>query len=150
MCCRKFKFNDIHVAGARAIAEASKAAGVKKFIHFSALGASHDSPSKFLRSKVTSFYHLSLSHKRQAQGEDAVRDAFPEAIIIRPAATFGAEDRYFNYYASLRVFPLGMVPVLDKGVGIYKYPVSVSDIASGVVNIINDPSISGATYEFVG
>jgi NADH dehydrogenase (ubiquinone) 1 alpha subcomplex subunit 9 len=50
---RNFKFDDVHVTGARAIAEACRAAGVKRLIHFSALGADPNSPSKFLRSKVT-------------------------------------------------------------------------------------------------
>lgn len=52
LICRNFKFSDVHVAGARSIAEACSAAGVKRLIHFSALGASRDSPSAFLRSKV--------------------------------------------------------------------------------------------------
>ena len=50
---RNFKFHDVHVQGSRLIAEACKAAEVKRLIHFSALGASKDSPSKFLQSKVT-------------------------------------------------------------------------------------------------
>lgn len=50
--CRNFKFDEVHVQGARLIAEAAKKAGVKRLIHFSALGASKDSPSKFLQSKV--------------------------------------------------------------------------------------------------
>jgi NADH dehydrogenase (ubiquinone) 1 alpha subcomplex subunit 9 len=133
---RNFKFDDVHVTGARAIAEACRAAGVKRLIHFSALGADPNSPSKFLRSK--------------AEGEKAVKEVFPDATIIRPAATYGAEDRYFHYYASLRVFPLGMVPLMDMGLNIYKYPVSVSDIATAVVNIIGDKSSQGLTYELVG
>ena len=49
---RNFKFHDVHVQGSRVIAESCKAAGVKRLIHFSAIGASKDSPSKFLQSKV--------------------------------------------------------------------------------------------------
>ena len=49
---RNFSFKDVHVDGARAIAEASRDAGVKRLVHFSALNAEHDSPSAFLRSKV--------------------------------------------------------------------------------------------------
>ena len=55
-----------------------------------------------------------------------VREVFPSATIIRPACTYGHEDKLLNYYASLRVFPLGLVPVINYGLGIYKQPVAVS------------------------
>ena len=38
--------------------------------------------------------------RSQAVGEDAVRDEFPDAIILKPSEMFGREDRFFNYYAS--------------------------------------------------
>lgn len=131
-----YKFHDVHVEGVRTIAEASRAAGVQRLIHFSALNADKDSPSKFLQSK--------------AHGEDAVREAFPEATIIRPGPTFGHEDRFLHYYASLRVFPFGMIPLLGGGVKTNKMPVYVADIATAAVNILSDPSTAGRTYEFVG
>lgn len=40
----------------------------------------------------------------QAVGEIAVRDEFPEAIIMKPSEIFGREDRFFNYYASKTIF----------------------------------------------
>ena len=49
---RNFKFGDVHIDGARVIAEASQAAGVERLVHFSALNADKDSPSKFLQSKA--------------------------------------------------------------------------------------------------
>lgn len=52
LVCRNFKFSDVHVDGARVIAEACRVAGVKRLIHFSALNADADSPSRFLQSKV--------------------------------------------------------------------------------------------------
>ncbi|XP_003390219.1 PREDICTED: NADH dehydrogenase [ubiquinone] 1 alpha subcomplex subunit 9, mitochondrial-like [Amphimedon queenslandica] len=133
---RNFKFDDVHVQGSRVIAEAAKKAGVKRLIHFSALGASKDSPSKFLQSK--------------AAGEEAVREVFPDATIIRPAAIYGREDRYFNLCAKFKVFPLGRVPLMNYGHGIYKYPVSVVDVAKAVVQIIADQGTAGTTYELVG
>lgn len=36
----------------------------------------------------------------QAVGETAVRDEFPDAIIMKPSEIFGREDRFFNHYAS--------------------------------------------------
>ena len=111
-CYRNFSFGDVHIDGARAIAEAARLSGVERFIHFSALNASVDSPSKFLQSK--------------AYGEEVVLDAFPSATIIRPSDTYGHEDRFLNYYASLRVFPFGMIPLWNGGEGVEKRPVYVS------------------------
>ena len=108
---RNFSFRDVHVDGARAIAEAARLSGVERFIHFSALNASVDSPSKFLQSK--------------AYGEEVVFDAFPSATIIRPSDTFGHEDRFLNYYASLRAFPFGLVPMWNGGEGVEKMPIYV-------------------------
>jgi NADH dehydrogenase (ubiquinone) 1 alpha subcomplex subunit 9 len=53
MCVyRNFTFEDVHVEGTRAIAEAAMEAGVSRFVQVSALNASEDSPSKFLQTKV--------------------------------------------------------------------------------------------------
>lgn len=41
-----------------------------------------------------------LSCLSQAVGETAVRDEFPDAIIMKPSEMFGREDKFFNYYAS--------------------------------------------------
>lgn len=49
---RNFTFDDVHADGARRLAEVCAENGVSKFIQVSALNASEDSPSKFLRSKV--------------------------------------------------------------------------------------------------
>lgn len=49
---RNFTFDAVHVDGARALAEISAEHGVSKFVQVSALNASEDSTSKFLRTKV--------------------------------------------------------------------------------------------------
>lgn len=50
--CRNFTFNDVHVEGSRMLAESCAENGVARFVQMSALNASEDSSSKFLRSKV--------------------------------------------------------------------------------------------------
>jgi NADH dehydrogenase (ubiquinone) 1 alpha subcomplex subunit 9 len=49
---RNFTFENVHVDGTRALAEACVENGVARFVQVSALNASEDSPSKFLRTKV--------------------------------------------------------------------------------------------------
>jgi NADH dehydrogenase (ubiquinone) 1 alpha subcomplex subunit 9 len=82
---RNFDYADVHVKGASRIAEISAANGVSRFVHVSHLNASYDSPSEFYRTK--------------AQGEDAVRQAFPDATIVRPSPLYGHEDKLLNSMA---------------------------------------------------
>ena len=71
-------------------------------------------------------------------------------MIIRPAQTFGAEDRYFSYYARFRGLSFGFVPLLDHGTKTYKYPIYVRDIAQATMNILSDPDSAGQTFELLG
>ena len=61
-----YDFEEVHVTIPETIATLAKEAGVKTFIHMSALSASPDSSSQWSRTK--------------AKGEVAVRKAFPEAV----------------------------------------------------------------------
>jgi uncharacterized protein YbjT (DUF2867 family) len=76
------KFDAVHAAGARAVAKAAREAGVRQLIHVSAIGADLKSASAYARSK--------------AEGEAAVLEEFPDAIILRPSIVFGPEDEFFN------------------------------------------------------
>lgn len=76
--------------------QAARETGTTRLIHVSAMGAKHDSPSEFLRTK--------------AAGEKAVLQEFPNATILRPSYMFGSEDNFLNTLAtvarSLHVMPL--------------------------------------------
>ena len=77
----------VHVAGARAVAEAARDAGVGTLVHVSALGADKRAKSNYARSK--------------AAGEAAVLQEFPGAVILRPSLVFGPEDELFNRFANM-------------------------------------------------
>lgn len=99
----------------------------------SAYGASHDSPSEFLRSK--------------AAGEDVVRDFFPNATIIRPTQIFGHEDKFINRYANLMNMSLA-VPVLDPDAKVQ--PIFVQDVAQAIVNAVASSDAPGKSYNIAG
>ncbi|KAM9311009.1 NADH dehydrogenase [ubiquinone] 1 alpha subcomplex subunit 9, mitochondrial [Gastrophryne carolinensis] len=131
---RNFSFEEVFVTIPRSIAQIAQEAGVEKFIHVSHLNADIKSPSKYLRNK--------------AIGEEAVREAFPEAVIVKPSEIFGREDKFLNFYANMRWF--GGVPLIAYGKKTVKQPVYVSDVAKAILNIIKDPESAGKTYALAG
>lgn len=86
---KNFKFDDVHVKAARAIARAAKKAGVERLIHFSALNAA-EFPEPIILPNGSGF----LASKYR--GEQAVLEEFPEATIFRPADIYGQEDRFLR------------------------------------------------------
>ncbi|NXI27718.1 NDUA9 dehydrogenase, partial [Sterrhoptilus dennistouni] len=131
---KNFKFEDEFVNIPQTIAQISKEAGVEKFIHISHLNASMKSPSKYLRNK--------------AVGETAVREEFPDAVILKPSEMFGREDRFLNHYANMRWF--GGVPLIALGKKTVKQPVYVVDVAKAIINAIKNPDAKGKTYALAG
>ncbi|CAN5284097.1 complex I NDUFA9 subunit family protein [soil metagenome] len=128
------KFQTLHVMGARTVAEQAKAAGVKRLVQISAIGADADSPSKYARTK--------------AAGEAAVREAFPGAVVIRPSIVFGADDKFFNKFGQMAaLFPA--LPLIGGGETRFQ-PVFVADVAAVVAKAVASPAAEGLTYELGG
>ncbi|AWP08822.1 NADH dehydrogenase 1 alpha subcomplex subunit 9 mitochondrial [Scophthalmus maximus] len=132
---RNFRYEDVFVSIPQQIAKAAREAGIEKFVHMSHLNADIRSQSKYLRNK--------------AVGESAVRDEFPDAIIMKPSEIFGREDRFFNYYANMRWFG-NAVPLIALGKKTVKQPVHVVDVAKAIINAVRDPDTNGKTYAIVG
>uniref|UniRef100_A0A4W5RGL3 NADH dehydrogenase [ubiquinone] 1 alpha subcomplex subunit 9, mitochondrial n=1 Tax=Hucho hucho TaxID=62062 RepID=A0A4W5RGL3_9TELE len=132
---RNCPFEDTYVSIPQQIAKATREAGITKLIHVSHLNADIRSPSKYLRNK--------------AVGETAVREEFPDAIIMKPAEMFGREDRFFNHFANMRWFG-SAVPLISMGKKTVKQPVHVVDVAKAIINAIKDPDANGKTYALVG
>lgn len=83
---KNFTWDDVHVKGAERLASIASDAGVSRFIHVSHINAAKESPSAYLRSK--------------AAGEEAVKQAFDGATIVRPGPLYGHEDRFLNQMAN--------------------------------------------------
>ncbi|EDV29517.1 expressed hypothetical protein [Trichoplax adhaerens] len=132
---RNYTYEDANVEGARAIARACRDHGVERLIHVSALNVDKNSKSHWLRSK--------------AAGEEAVLEEFPDATIVRPSDIYGQEDRFFNYYAELRMLPFG-VPLLDGGLKATKIPLYVADFAKAIAKMTVDDTTAGRIYELYG
>lgn len=130
---RSQTFSRIHVEGARAVARAARAAGVKRLVHISAIGANRKSKGYYGRSK--------------AAGEAAVLEEFPDAVILRPSIVFGPEDNFFNRFAELA----RLAPVMPLVGGKTKFqPVYVGDLADAVLACANGAAKPATIYEIGG
>ncbi len=130
----KQTFDKIHDEGARAVAKAANAAGAKTFIHISAIGADVQSNAKYARTK--------------AEGERAVLEEFPGAIILRPSIVFGPEDEFFNRFAAMaQISPF--LPLIGGGVTKFQ-PVYVGDVAAAVKSVVDGKAKPGTIYELGG
>ena len=127
-------FEAVHVFGARAMAKAAREAGVTRFVQVSAIGADRQSDSAYASSK--------------ARAEDAVREIYPDAVILRPSVVFGPEDEFFNRFAALaRMSP--MLPLIGGGHTRFQ-PVFVGDVADAVAKAAEGGLQPGTTYELGG
>ncbi|WP_246255683.1 complex I NDUFA9 subunit family protein [Parasphingorhabdus flavimaris] len=127
-------FTRIHVDGARNVAKAAAAAGCKTMVQLSAIGADTASPSRYGRSK--------------GEGERAVLEAFPDAIILRPSIVFGREDEFINRFAAM-IQMLPVVPVIGSATKFQ--PIFVGDVADVVAQALSQPALyAGQTFELGG
>jgi uncharacterized protein YbjT (DUF2867 family) len=121
-------FARLQAEGAGRVARLAAAAGVGSLIQMSAIGADPASPSNYAKSK--------------AEGEQAVRAAFPAATVLRPSLVFGPEDAFFNRFGALA----RMSPFMPVIAGASRFqPVYVGDVGDAVMQ-----AVAGAIYELGG
>ena len=99
--------------GAARIARVAAEEGVARLVHVSAIGADERSDSEYAAAK--------------GRGEAAVRDAFPDAVILRPSIVFGVDDGFFNKFGAMaRLSPV--LPLVGPNTRFQ--PVYVDDVAA--------------------
>ena len=128
------KFAAVHVEGAGNVATAAKAAGVGQLIQMSALGADEKGESAYAQTK--------------AEGEARVKEAFPEATILRPSVVWGNDDDFTNKFAQMSAL-MPAVPLGDGGKN-QMQPLWVEDLVDAIVKIVETPQLQGQTYELGG
>ena len=128
----KNKFDAVQHEGAERVARIAAEEGVGHLVHISAIGADKDSDSVYAQTK--------------ALGEEGVLEHFPKAVILRPSIVFGAEDEFFNRFASMSRFG-PVLPVV--GADTKFQPVYVDDVAKAAVKGVLGDAAPGI-YELGG
>ncbi|WP_322867342.1 complex I NDUFA9 subunit family protein [Aquicoccus sp. G2-2] len=110
------EFAAVQDEGAARVARTAAEQGISTLVHVSALGIEGDDESRYAETK--------------RNGEAAILNHFPTAMILRPSVIFGPEDGFFNRFASLsRIGP--MLPIF--GAETEFQPVYVEDVAAAAV-----------------
>lgn len=126
-------FAATHVGLPRRLIAAMQRTGVRRLLHMSALGASSDGPSMYLRSK--------------GDGERAVMESGLDWTVFRPSVVFGPDDHFLNLFAHLQ----SMAPVVPLACAQARFqPVFVQDVAQAFVNAMAQPATIGRVYELGG
>jgi NADH dehydrogenase len=127
-------FHSVHVESARRIATQARRAGVERLAHVSGIGSDAASPSLYIR--------------KRGEGELAVRAAFADATLIRPAVMFGPDDAFLTALLKL----LGRLPIYPMfGRGLTKLqPAYVEDVAEAITRALQRTDMHAITFECGG
>jgi uncharacterized protein YbjT (DUF2867 family) len=129
------RYRAVHVEGARAIAEAARAAGVPRLVHMSGIGAeSRSSKNRYVQSKV--------------EAEDAIIAAFESATILRPSVVFGPDDVMFNRLARIAT-QAPFMPVVGNGRAKVQ-PVFAGDVGAAAAAVLARPDTAKSVFELGG
>jgi uncharacterized protein YbjT (DUF2867 family) len=119
-----YSFHDVNVTIPQTLAEICLEMQVDNFVHVSSASASPDAKSEWSRTKY--------------EGEQAIKEIYPWATIIRPTQLFGRQDRLLNWFAKIAQF-YRAVPLVDGGTALTQ-PVWVGDVAKTILRVCDNAS----------
>ena len=134
---RKNSFAKAHVQLTQTVLDACRAASVKRVLHMSALAATPDAPSAYLRSKAEAEKRV-LAFQKAGLGE---------TTIFRPSVIFGQGDSFINLFAKLiKTLPLVVLACPNARF----QPIHVEDVARALVDNLDQAHTFGQAYNLCG
>lgn len=128
-------FEDVHVTGTRNVVEATRRAGIARYVHMSALGvvAGRD---------ATDYY------RTKWRAEEMVRGSGLASTIFRPSLVYGKDDDFFNRW--VRILRWGPVVPLPAGGRSRFQPVWIGDVAECFLQATRMARTPEPVYEVAG
>lgn len=127
-------FSKVHVEGTRNVVEAALGAGVKRYLHVSALGTRLNARSEY--------------HRTKWAAEEIVRSSGLLYTIFRPSVIFGPGDKFTNLFARvIRISPVIALPGDGRGL---MQPVYVEDLARFMAFCLKRPETANKVFEVGG
>ena len=127
-------FHSVHVKAAQRVAARAHGAGAERLVHVSGIGADATSRSRYIQ--------------KRGEGELAVRAAFPDAIIIRPAVMFGPDDAFLTTVLKL-LRRLPIYPMFGRGLTRLQ-PAYVEDVAEAIGRVMQRGETLSTIFELSG
>jgi uncharacterized protein YbjT (DUF2867 family) len=127
-------FHSLHVECAQRLATQACQAGVERLVHVSGIGADAASPSLYVR--------------KRGEGELAVRSAFADALLFRPAVMFGPDDSFLTTIITL-LEQLPIYPMFGRGLTKLQ-PAYVEDVAEAIARALQRTEKHPITFECGG
>ena len=127
-------FENVHTRGTQNVVGAAIQAGVRRFVHMSALGTRANAVSRY--------------HQTKWAAEEIVRHSGLDHTIFRPSLIFGPEDHFVNLFARMSRFS-PVLPVMGPGKARFQ-PVAVEVVAEAFVRALGEPRAVGQTYDLCG
>src|SRR6202521_995766 len=127
-------FHSVHVESAQRVAAQAHRAGVERLAHVSGIGADAASQSLYVR--------------KRGEGELAVRAAFADALLIRPAVMFAPDDAFLTTILKL-LRRLPVYPMFDGG-QTQLQPAYVEDLAEAIAQGMQRAETHSKMFECCG
>jgi uncharacterized protein YbjT (DUF2867 family) len=129
-------FRRAHVELTRSLLEAARSAGVPRLVQISALRASLDGPSYYLRTK--------------GEAEKLIREHGPGLgwTILKPSVMFGPGDTFLNRFAGLLADMPFALPLARPNARFQ--PVFVDDVVDAILRCLRGDASNRQTYELGG
>jgi NADH dehydrogenase len=131
---RGVTFENVHVQGTRNVVNAAVGAGVRRFVHMSALGTRPGARARY--------------HRTKWAAEEAVRGSGLSWTIFRPSIIYGRGDGLVTMLARM-VRRMPVVPVIGAGRNRLQ-PVPVEHVAEGFARALAMPLAEKQTYDVAG
>lgn len=131
-------YEDVNVAGTRAVVEAARRAGVPRVVYFSGLGVARYGQAR----RCTNRYFLS-----KLEAEVAVYESGLHVVVFRPSYIVGPGDAFVRRLAE----DVSRGEVELPGDGSYRMqPVAVADAAEAVLAAVERPTAFPLAVDLVG
>jgi uncharacterized protein YbjT (DUF2867 family) len=127
------RVEEINGLGTLRLLRAAERAGAKRFLFFSALGATEFQRTRFFRSK--------------ALAEQAVLDADLDGTVFAPSIVYDRDDPWVTLLRRLALLP--MLPISGDGDALYQ-PIWAHDVARAVLGWVEGRGGSRDRYELAG
>ena len=127
-------FENVHVRATQNMVHAALVAGVRRFVHMSALGTRPNAESRY--------------HQTKWAAECIVNESTLDWTIFRPSIIYGRQDQFLNTFVRMSEWS-PVLPLLGRRQAAFQ-PIAVQDVAQCFVRALEEPRAYRQTFDLCG